>query len=152
MYHPVLWELDKVPLEEYLIKVSNVLVYMERLRNMYETRNQWYKKSLHVSKMSHLCMLQMYYFLHIGFFRVVAALKQFGGGGGAGQGLEKMSATMVDRQRKCYVLNDKWHINFCHFSETFLNMLRIFIVRQNYFCETFSFYKGFFIKIPKYLC
>ena len=38
MYDPVLWKLDKVPLEEYLVKVNNVLVYMERLRNMHETR------------------------------------------------------------------------------------------------------------------
>ena len=30
------------------------------------------------------------------------------------------------------------------FSGTFLNMLRTYLVRQNKFCEFFSFYKGFF--------
>ena len=140
MYDPVLWKLDKVPLEEYLVKVSNVLVYMERLRNMYETRKQWYKKSQ-----------QVVLFPAYRFFQGRSSTKIVGKVGG-GQGLEKMLATMVDRQRKCQVLNGKWLINFCAFSETFLNMLRIFIVRQNYFCEPFSFYKGFFIKIPKYFC
>ena len=36
-------------------------------------------------------------------------------------------------------------LNFCDFSGTFLNMLRIFFVRQNNFWKSFSFYNGIFL-------
>ena len=75
--------------------------------------------------------------------RAVVALKQLGA-----QGLEKMWGTVVRRQRKFQILNGlkrlKWLWQFCAFSARFLNMLWIFLVCQNNFCEPFSFYKGFF--------
>ena len=40
-------------------------------------------------------------------------------------------------------------LNFFVFSGTFLNLFRIFLFRRNMFCEPFSFYRCFFIKIQK---
>ena len=79
-----------------------------------------------------------------------------GVGGGVGQGLEKLSATMVGRRRKFKVLIClkplDWLLIFFAFSGTFLNMSRTFLVCQNNFCKPFSFYKGFFIEVQKYFC
>ena len=77
-------------------------------------------------------------------------------GVGWGEGLEKMSATMVGRRRKFKVLVClkplDWLLMFFAFSGTFLNMSRTFLVCQNNFCEPFSCYKGFFIEVQKYFC
>ena len=53
-------------------------------------------------------------------------------------------------------LGFEWPLNgsngfevFVFFSGTFLNMFRVFLVRQNNFWDLFSFHKSFFHKNPK---
>ena len=53
------------------------------------------------------------------------------------------------------ILGFKWAkttqmaLELLRFSGTFLNMFRIFLVRQNNFCESWSFYKVIFNKNPE---
>ena len=64
-----------------------------------------------------------------------------------------MLATIVDWQRKFYVLNDlkqlKWLLNFCIFSGTFLDMFRIFLFVKTCLWTFFFLQRVFFIKIQK---